>query len=94
MDFTPENGIEIQENHLSKWQSLLKKEVYVALSIYAKKDNHLAMDGFEIKRGNDLSDFVENYLYYKSRYMLEEKLGVDGYKKYLDIVHPKTNKSC
>ena len=60
-----EKGIEIQSQQLSDWKQLLKPEVYQWLEKRAVRDNHLAKDGFSIRRGSDLSCDVANYLHYK-----------------------------
>jgi hypothetical protein len=74
--FSVEQGIEVQTNQLKDWKQLLKDEVYKALELYAKKDNHKAIDGYDIRRGVDLSNFVGNYLYHKRQGLLDEILGL------------------
>lgn len=66
-ELSVERGIEIQSQHLAEWKQLLLPEVYEWLEKKAVKDNHLAKDGFAIRRGSDLSCDVRNYLYYKKR---------------------------
>lgn len=66
VDLSVEEGIAIQTKHLSKWKQLLKPKVYKWLEERTKKDNHLAKNSFQIKRGSDLSCDVSNYLYYNS----------------------------
>jgi hypothetical protein len=62
-----EEGVEIQTNQLQKWEQLLKPEIYEWLEKRVTKDNHLAKNGYDIVRGIDISNLVENYLYYKER---------------------------
>lgn len=82
-DFTIQQGIEVQTQQLSEWKQLLKDEVYIAVEIYATKDNHLAKTGDDICRGVSMTDMVHNYLYYTKTDRLKEKLGVNGYREYL-----------
>lgn len=60
-----EEGIEIQTNQLHKWEQLLKPEIFAWLKERVTKDNHLAKTGYDIKRGVNISNDVENYLYYQ-----------------------------
>ena len=60
-DFTVEMAIEIQKEHLAKWKRLLKSRVYLDLEKWATENNHLAVTGYEIKRGTDLDNFIHNY---------------------------------
>lgn len=64
-ELSVERGIEIQSQQLSEWKQLLVPEVYEWLEKRAVRDNHLAKDGFAIRRGSDLSCDVANYLHYK-----------------------------
>lgn len=82
-DFSIKQGIEVQSQQLSEWKQLLKDNVYIALEIYATKDNHLAKCGDDICRGVTMSDIVHNFLYYTSTGRLKDKLGESGYKEYL-----------
>jgi hypothetical protein len=81
-EFTVKDAIAIQNEQLAKYKKLLRDKVYIALSIYARKDNHLATCGNDICRGTNLSNFFENYLYYIEREELEVKLGLRGYEEY------------
>jgi len=65
-----EEGIKIQTEQLAEWKQLLLPHVYEYLEKRAVKDNHLAKDGFSIRRGSDLSCDVSNYLYYKKNVKL------------------------
>jgi hypothetical protein len=58
--FTVEAGIEVQAQDLKRWKRILKSSVYDKLEAYALKDNHKAKDGYQIARGIDLSNYVQN----------------------------------
>ena len=57
-DFTPADGIAIQQTQLTHWQSVLKPEVFEKLKAWATASNHLAKTGYDICRGTDLNFFV------------------------------------
>ena len=60
--FTVEDGIEVQNQHLSKWKTVLITEAYDALEEYAKRNNDKAKDGYDICRGVSLDGYVNNYM--------------------------------
>ncbi len=60
-DLTIERGIEIQNEHLAQWKDKLIPEAYNDLELFAKEKNNLAKDGYQIRRGNDLTVFVCNW---------------------------------
>ena len=62
-EFTVEEGIEYQNNQLKGWKSILKDEVYEALEEYAKRTNHEAKTGYDIRRGVDLDNYIGNYMF-------------------------------
>jgi hypothetical protein len=64
-DLSIEKGIEIQTSQLEKWGTLLKEEVYNDLKTWATSTNNEAKTGYNIKRGNDLDNYIGNYHYYK-----------------------------
>lgn len=74
-------GEEMQSRDLLKWRELLQQEPFEALRIYARKDNYKATSGYDICRGQQLSTFVENYLYFKREGRLEKELGLRGYEE-------------
>ena len=57
---TVEKGIQIQQEHLQQWKTLLKPEVYDKLEKWATLTNNEARTGYEIRRGTDLSNYVQN----------------------------------
>ena len=61
-EFTVEDGIEIQRDHLSRWKSVLLPEVYEALEEYALRTNHEANSGYDIRRGTNLDNYIGNYM--------------------------------
>lgn len=56
--FTVEDGIVVQTRQLAQWKKVLKPSIYESLVIHATAKNHLAVDGYQITRGNDLSVMV------------------------------------
>ena len=60
--FTVEDGIEVQQQHLSQWKTILIAEVYDALEEYVTRDNDKARDGYDIRRGYDLDFYINNYM--------------------------------
>lgn len=60
-EFTVEQGIAVQREHLAEWKTILKSKVYKALEQYATENNDEARDGYDIRRGNTLDNFVSNY---------------------------------
>ena len=57
---TVEQGIKIQQEHLQQWGTVLKQEVYDKLEKWATLTNNEARTGYEIRRGTDLSNYVQN----------------------------------
>ena len=60
-EFTVEQGIAVQREHLAEWKTILKSKAYKALEQYATKDNDKAMNGYDICRGTSLDNFMANY---------------------------------
>ena len=65
--FTIEQGLQIQRQHLSEWKQVLKEEVYNELVKYCMDTNLEARTGYDIKRGSELSSWIENYKRYLSK---------------------------
>ena len=63
--FNVDDGIYYQNKDLEKWKQVLKPKVHNELCEFAVKNNHLAKDGYEIVRGEDLNSFILNYSYNK-----------------------------
>lgn len=60
--FTVEEGLKIQAEHLTQWETILIPEVYEALEEYAKRKNNEAKTGYDICRGSDLDFYINNYM--------------------------------
>jgi hypothetical protein len=60
--FTVEEGIEIQSIQLIMWKGILQEEVYRALEEFAKRENHLAKTGTDVRRGVDLDNYIFSYM--------------------------------
>ena len=54
-------GIQIQQQHLSEWKRVLKEDVYEKLALWTMEKNLEANTGYDIRRGSDLSAWVQNY---------------------------------
>ena len=54
-------GIQIQQQHLSEWKIVLKEDVYEKLALWTMETNLEANTGYDIRRGSDLSAWVQNY---------------------------------
>ena len=54
-------GIQIQQQHLSEWKRVLKEDVYEKLALWTMETNLEANTGYDIRRGSDLSAWVQNY---------------------------------
>jgi hypothetical protein len=61
-ELSVEEGIEVQNRQLGEWKSILKDEVYEALEEYAKRTNHEAKTGYDIRRGVSLDNYIGNYM--------------------------------
>ena len=89
-DLSVLEGEVIQNNQLKDWKQLLKEEVYIALAIRTRRDNHLATSGFDLFRGTDMSNFIGNYLYYSSKEgRMEQELGLRGYEQFKSLMTAK-----
>lgn len=73
-----EEGIEIQKRHLADWKKLLKKSVYLDLVAEAEKQNLTVKTGYDVFRGNSITNFIENYLYNKKK--TEYRIYMEGFK--------------
>ena len=52
----------IQQEHLKQWESILTPESAAKLRRWAESTNEEAKDGYDIRRGDDLSQYVFNNL--------------------------------
>jgi uncharacterized iron-regulated protein len=59
--FTIQQAIEIQTEQLLRWKKVLKDEVYQELEKWAKEGNDKILIPTSIRRGSDLTNFIENY---------------------------------
>jgi hypothetical protein len=60
LNFTKEEGIEIQTNHLKEWRSVLSAPAFDRLERLVTADNEKAFDGFDIVRGDSIDMIVHN----------------------------------
>lgn len=60
-EFTTEKGIAVQNNDLARWKTKLKSEVYNDLVEYAQATNQRCTNGYQIRRGSDLTTFISNW---------------------------------
>jgi len=54
-------GIQIQNEHLQKWKTILKEEVYEKLALWTMETNLEAKTGYDIRRGYMLDNWIGNY---------------------------------
>lgn len=59
-NFSVMDGIEIQKNDLRKWKFVLRDDVFESLVRFATASNTFAKNGFEVSRGNALTEFIIN----------------------------------
>jgi len=63
--FTIAQGLAVQTAHLAQWRRVLRPETYSALSKHVQERNarlDLKHDsGYDVYRGTDLTEFVQNY---------------------------------
>ena len=76
--FTLEQGKSVQERNLIEWKTVLTSEAYNILVKYCEKHNETAQDGWDIKRGNDLTIFIGNYSHCLSKGSDKEYLKSKG----------------
>lgn len=60
LNFTKENGLAIQAQHLKEFKSVMSALAYDKLEQLATANNKYAYDGFDIVRGNDLDMLFRN----------------------------------
>jgi hypothetical protein len=58
---TKEKGIQIQNEQLADWKKVLKEEVYMELALWAMEMNLEAINGYDIRRGVELDNWIGNY---------------------------------
>lgn len=57
-------ALDIQSDHLNKWQSVLKPEVMAKLRDYVIASNRGVTDPYEIVRGSQIDSLVMNASYH------------------------------
>jgi len=60
-EFTKQDAIEIQLRHLKQLEPKLIPELYTELCIWATSENDNVTDPYDIRRGESLSGFIENW---------------------------------
>lgn len=66
-EFTVEEGIAVQTENLNAWKLVLKEEIYLRVEKWSKETNDQAKNGYQIRRGGDISCYINNIateLYY------------------------------
>lgn len=61
-NYTVAEGIAVQTENLRQWKGILKPEVFERIKALAITNNHTATTGYDICRGSDISNLVENEL--------------------------------
>lgn len=77
-----EEGIKVQKRHLADWKKLLKKSVYLDLVAEAEKQNLTVTTGYNVFRGVDITNYLENYLYNKNK-KTEYRIYMLGLKSFI-----------
>ena len=62
-NFTVKDAIKIQEVDLFRWKTILRDDIYIKLEKYAGSENKKAVDGYMVRRGDDLMQFVLSISY-------------------------------
>jgi hypothetical protein len=57
---TVEDGIFIQDEHLSEWKRVLKDDAYQTLEVLVKKYNKDAKTGYDVVRGTRIHEILLN----------------------------------
>jgi hypothetical protein len=61
LEFTVQEGLEIQRKQLLEWKLILNRKTYSALAAECKKRNQLNLKtGSDVFRGTDMNNFVHN----------------------------------
>ena len=58
LNFTKEEGLKIQENHLLEFKCVMSSNAFDMLKELVTKGNDDAKTGFDIKRGTDIEDIL------------------------------------
>lgn len=66
-NFTKEDGIRIQSQHLKEWKSVLSALAYEKLVTLVTKNNSKAHDGFDVIRGHEIDQILRNKVIKHSR---------------------------
>ena len=60
MIITKEQAIAIQQKHLKLWKKRLKTKYFIKLKEWAESTNDEIENGYQIRRGQNLTEFVFN----------------------------------
>jgi hypothetical protein len=60
LNFTKEQGLDIQKRHLKEFKSVMSASAFDLLSKKVTAGNDQAYDGFDIIRGNDIDVILHN----------------------------------
>jgi hypothetical protein len=75
------DGINIQNDHLTYWRKILKPEIYSTLEKWAKSTNNEAKSGYDIRRGDNLTNWIVNEFKDVTIEECEEKLFMSYIKR-------------
>lgn len=67
LKLTIARAIEIQQEHLAQWKTVLQPDAFAALKQWTEERNEIEANPHELRRGNDLSNFVGNLAIRKHR---------------------------
>ena len=60
-NFSVEQGIAIQQEHLERWRTVLTDDAFNAAKKFAEAANNEAKNGYGIRRGTTIDNFICNY---------------------------------
>jgi hypothetical protein len=60
LNFTKEDGISIQDQHLKEFRSVMSALAFDMLQKLVTADNDNAFDGFDIVRGDQIKEILHN----------------------------------
>ena len=63
-EFTIEDGLKVQREHLAEWKTKLNAECYSDLEKFIESKNCLNINnccGHDVYRGNDIDTFIKNW---------------------------------
>jgi hypothetical protein len=60
LNFTKEQGLDIQQQHLKEFKSVMSAPAFEKLEQLVTATNKDAVDGFDVVRGNEINSILHN----------------------------------